>query len=279
MYWRVFLFNGKKGELMYKIILFYYNLILLLRLIFTDFDAENIQCIKFIRKLWHIPSNCWKTLIRCWHSFKIPSSAMLLPIPKSFRVVRAKRLSSFQDSPFANTIPFSHNYTKTILTLVSQPLCNIWFNVKVCEGGALCTMALICVVKYGENVSLSKFFCIAHQSLFDCLVPGQDHHFIWSKVHSEHRPILLWKLKKESCCYYSKQSHISPAKTSDFLPELTSHSVLYGLLRSSCSRLPISGSGFGPGGSFRASSELKVSERRKQRSSRRAAAPRTVVGL
>lgn len=50
-------------------------------------------------------SNNW---IRWWHSSTILSSAILLPIPKSLRVVRAKRLISFHDSPFANKIPIKH---------------------------------------------------------------------------------------------------------------------------------------------------------------------------
>ncbi len=52
-------------------------------------------------------------------------------------------------------------------------------------------MTLMCITKYRGDVSITKLFCIADQSFFDCLVPSQNHHFTGSKVHPKYRPILF----------------------------------------------------------------------------------------
>lgn len=54
--------------------------------------------------IW-VPPKLSNTPLRYWISLMIFSSLPLLPIPKSRRFVKAKRLISFQFSPFENRIP------------------------------------------------------------------------------------------------------------------------------------------------------------------------------
>jgi len=53
------------------------------------------------------------------------------------------------------------------------------------------TMTEIQIRKDRGDVSVSKLFCTADQSLFDGLVAGQDHHFIGPKVDREYRTMFL----------------------------------------------------------------------------------------
>ena len=69
------------------------------------FLCISTQCHVIITYINCLPLCSSNILIRWQHSSKILSSATLLPIPKSLSVERAKRLISFQDSPFANRIP------------------------------------------------------------------------------------------------------------------------------------------------------------------------------
>lgn len=59
------------------------------------------------------------------------------------------------------------------------------------------TVTLVDIVEYGEDVSVPELFRLPDQSLFDGLVAGQDHHFLGSEVHGEHRSIFLGQLESQ----------------------------------------------------------------------------------
>lgn len=59
------------------------------------------------------------------------------------------------------------------------------------------TVTLVYIMEYRGDVSVPELFCFPDQSLFDGLVTGQHHHFLWSKVHSKHGPIFLGQLESQ----------------------------------------------------------------------------------
>jgi len=133
------------------------------------------------------------TSMSCSHSSMILSSLAFLPIPKSLRLVKAKRRISFHESPLDHKTPVrekgvSGKYVNTLVHCGQKGCKSVLEKV-------LSTMSFVVVIYDFKCESFPELISTINQRLLHRLVSSQDDHFFGSHVDGEHRSICLGKLR------------------------------------------------------------------------------------